>query len=171
MQVAPCLGLSEPGPEAVALFQRLDQAFLDRHSRILADSYRHWTGKPLLDSEPTAEALFHAPFALLSHGTETDPLFNYANARALMLFGMRWEDIIGLPSRYSAEPMLREAREALLARVAAHGYVDDYSGVRIAKDGRRFTIRNATVWNLLDAYGRPYGQAAMIREHLSINPC
>lgn len=156
----------DPASEWGKLFERLDSHFLERHSRILVESYRRWTGKSLLEGEPTAEALFHAPFALLSHGTEADPLFNYANAHALALFGMTWEDLVGLPSRYSAEPMLREAREALLARVAAQGYVDDYSGVRIARDGRRFMIRNATVWNLLDARGAHYGQAAMIAEHL-----
>jgi len=32
--------------------------------------------------------------------------------------------------------------------VARQGYIDDYSGVRIAKSGRRFLIERATVWNL-----------------------
>ena len=150
-----------------SLFESLDQAFLARHSRILVESYRHWTGKPLVSSE-SASSLFDAPFAVLSHGTEADPLFNYANLRALALFGMDWPDIIGLPSRFSAEPMLREARAELLERVARHGFVDDYCGVRIAKDGSRFMIRDATVWNLLDEAGQSYGQAAMIREHIPL---
>ena len=48
----------------------------------------------------------------------------------------------------------------MLARVTQHGYVDDYAGVRIAKDGTRFMIRNATVWNLMDQGGGYCGQAA-----------
>lgn len=158
--------------DTIEVFDTLDQAFLARHSAILARSYRHWTGKPLLDDADSdaglAQRLFEAPFSLLSHGTEADPLFNYGNQQALLLFGMTWQDLIGLPSRYSAETMLREERERLLERVARHGYVDDYSGVRIAKDGRRFMIRNAIVWKLLDETGQCYGQAALIKQHIPL---
>jgi hypothetical protein len=69
-----------------------------------------------------------------------------------------------MPSRLSAGPVERSERGRLLERVARDGYIDDYSGIRIAKGGRRFLIRNATVWNLLDANGLYYGQAAMIPE-------
>lgn len=156
--------------DTIAVFDTLDQVFLARHSAILARSYRHWTGKSLLDdaADGLAKRLFEAPFSVLSHGTEADPLFNYGNRQALQLFGMTWQDLIGLPSRYSAEAMLREERERLLERVASHGYVDDYCGVRIARDGSRFMIRDATVWNLLDETGQPYGQAALIREHIPL---
>lgn len=155
--------------DTIEVFDTQDQGFLVRHSAILARSYRHWTGQPLLDeAEGLAQRLFEAPFSVLSHGTEADPLFNYGNRQALQLFGMTWQDLIGLPSRYSAEAMLREERERLLERVARHGYVDDYCGVRIARDGSRFMIRNATVWNLLDESGQPYGQAALIRQYIPL---
>ena len=52
----------------------------------------------------------------------------------------------------------------LLAAVTACGFIDDYSGVRISKTGRRFKIARATVWNLLTEDGRPGGQAAMFNE-------
>ena len=65
-----------------------------------------------------------------------------------------------MPSRLSAEPVHQSARERLLATVAQQGYMDDYSGIRIAKSGRRFAIEQATVWNLLDNDGAYYGQAA-----------
>jgi hypothetical protein len=157
-----------PTQDSLSPFDSLDRAFIERHSRILAESYRHWTGRPLIEGESLAIVLFEAPFALLSHGTEADPLFNYANRQAMALFRMDWQQIIGLPSRLSAEPMLREAREALLARVAQHGYVDDYSGVRIASDGSRFMIHEATVWNLLDEQGQTYGQAALIKRYIPL---
>ena len=48
----------------------------------------------------------------------------------------------------------------LMQRVKTAGYVDDYSGVRIASSGRRFTIAGATVWNVADHRGAPLGQAA-----------
>jgi hypothetical protein len=67
---------------------------------------------------------------------------------------------LGLPSRFSAEAPLREERQALLDRVSRHGFIDDYAGVRIAADGRRFRIEAATVWNLVDPDGSVHGQAA-----------
>jgi predicted DNA-binding protein (UPF0251 family) len=49
----------------------------------------------------------------------------------------------------------------LLAAVTQRGFIDDYSGVRISKSGRRFRIARATIWNLVTAEGKPCGQAAM----------
>jgi predicted DNA-binding protein (UPF0251 family) len=49
----------------------------------------------------------------------------------------------------------------LLEAVTERGFIDDYSGVRISKTGRRFRIAQATVWNLLNQEGKPCGQAAM----------
>jgi hypothetical protein len=104
--------------------------------------------------------LYHAPFVVLSHDTGDDPLFAYANLAAQERFELPWAEIVGMPSRFSAEPLARDERQRLLERVARDGYIDDYSGVRIAKSGRRFMIRRATVWNLIDAHGNKTGQAA-----------
>jgi hypothetical protein len=134
-------------------------------ARLLA-TYDQFIGRPLLARTPAetdaecALRLYHAPFAVLSHGIEPDPLFNYANLAAQRLFEHTWDEFVGMPSRLSAEAPERGERERLLARVSAHGYIDDYSGVRIAKSGRRFRILRAVVWNLSDARGRPIGQAA-----------
>lgn len=65
-----------------------------------------------------------------------------------------------MPSRHSAEPVAQAERESLLARVATHGYIENYAGVRIARSGRRFRVSSATVRNLLDSDGRCCGQAA-----------
>lgn len=139
-----------------------DDVFLQQHSLLLCQSYRHWTGQDLLLAEPgqLVSPLMQAPFAVVSHDTQDDPIFNYANLRAQQLFVMDWHQITVLPSRLSAEAMLREERAMLLERVQTNGYIDDYCGVRIASDGSRFTIRNATVWNLIDSQGRYCGQAA-----------
>lgn len=138
--------------------------WLAGHAALLIRCYRHWTGRDLIDPglspSDAARALYEAPFVVLSHNTESDPRFTYANLGAQRLFEMAWAEIIGLPSRYSAEPLARDERERLLKRVAEHGFVDDYSGVRSAKSGRRFRIERATVWNLVDTDGDPAGQAA-----------
>lgn len=147
--------IPEPGP---------DNAWLAAHAARLLDSYRHWLGKDLIDagSDPAeaAERLYRAPFVVLSHDTAADPCFTYANLAAQALFEMPWAEIVGLPSRYSAEALVREERERLLRRVAEFGFIDDYRGVRVAKSGRRFQIERATVWNLVDAHGARVGQAA-----------
>ncbi len=141
--------------------------YLRDHVERLLDSYRRLLAKPLLevvDAETLGRQVYDADFALLSHGTESDPLFNYANKMALELFEFSWQEFIGMPSRFSAEPVNREARERLLIQVAEHGYIDDYAGVRIAKSGRRFMIQQAVVWNVHDRHGHYCGQAAWFRD-------
>ena len=140
--------------------------FLAHHSHLLITSYQHWTRKPLIeDVSDEVKALMHAPFAIASHQTGDDPMFNYANHQALALFKMLPEDMLGLPSRYSAEPMLREARAEFLYQVSTHGFIENYSGVRIAKDGSRFLIEQATVWNVVDVAlpKQVLGQAVIIK--------
>lgn len=142
-----------------------DNGYLSPHTELLRRSFRQWTGGELLDAEFTpleaARALYHAPFVVLSHDPAPDPRFTYANLAAQARFEMPWHEIVGLPSRLSAEPLAREARARLLEAVARQGYIDHYSGVRIARSGRRFMIEDATVWNLTDVDGRLLGQAAM----------
>jgi hypothetical protein len=136
-----------------------------RHSACLAQSYRHFTGRELSpgagDERALARQLYTAPFVLVSHGTEADPVLNYGNAAAQSLWEMTWEQLTRTPSRFTAEAPNREERARLLTAVTAKGFIDDYSGVRISKTGRRFLIRQATVWNLITDLGASCGQAAM----------
>ena len=142
--------------------------FLRPHVELLLASHLRLTGRRLWPSEALGAALarevFEAPFVLLSHGVEADPIFNYANRAALALFQYTWDEFIRIPSRESAEPANQAARAALMQKVTTQGYVDDYSGVRIAKSGARFRIERATVWNVVDAGGVYRGQAATFSE-------
>ncbi|MEJ0090503.1 MAG: MEKHLA domain-containing protein [Limisphaerales bacterium] len=135
------------------------------HTQLMARSLRHWTGRDLLpglfNPAGLARYIFESPFVLVSHGTEADPVLNYGNAAALALWEMSWEELTRTPSRLTAEAPNREERARLLAAVTERGFIDDYSGVRISKTGRRFKISRATVWNLLTEEGEPCGQAAM----------
>lgn len=134
-------------------------------TQIIARSLKHFTGCDLLPGNfsPTelAEKVFHAPFVLVSHGTETDPILNYGNRSALALWEMSWIELTRTPSRLTAEAPNREERARLLEAVKTRGFIDDYSGIRISKNGRRFKISSATVWNLLSVNGQPCGQAAL----------
>ncbi len=133
-------------------------------AQLIVRSLKHWTGRDLLPDAlrppELAEQLYHAPFVVVSHGTEADPILNFGNAAALTLWEMSWDELTRTPSRLTAEAPNREERARLLEAVTRQGFIDDYSGIRISKSGRRFRIAQATVWNLLDQPGRHAGQAA-----------
>ena len=130
----------------------------------ILDSYRKWLGRDPIERRGTADEqarrLFEAPFAVLAHGTEADPILMYANRMTLKLWELPLEELLRTPSRMTAEPMHRDERKRLLERVSRNGYIDDYSGIRISGTGRRFWIRKAIVWNLFDSSDEPVGQAA-----------
>ena len=132
------------------------------YSNLLSESYTRLTGRELIQSEHLALALYYAPFVLVSHGTEADPIFRYANLKAQELWGLGWEDFVQMPSRLTAEPVVLPERQNLLDQVSLKGYIDNYQGVRITKAGQRFMIYNATVWNVIDQDNLRHGQAALI---------
>jgi len=138
--------------------------FQTASAQLILDSYRRLTGRQLVsrDGSPVdqARAMYFAPFVVLAHDSAADPVFFYANMAAQHLFEMSWHELVQLPSRYSAEPLAREERARLLQRVGQHGFIDDYSGVRVARSGKRFEVRQATVWSLLALDGQLIGQAA-----------
>ena len=133
-------------------------------SRRLLDSYRRWIGEDLLirtgSSADQARTLFEAPFVVVSHGTEPDPILNYGNQAALDLWEMTWEQLLCTPSRRTAEPVDQEERARMLRLAEQRGYFDRYQGVRISSTGRRFRVDDATVWNVVDGQGTRVGQAA-----------
>ena len=132
--------------------------------RWLLDSHALWLKRELIDRsgdiEAQRERLFLAPFVVVSHADSGDPILNYGNRQALDLWEMTWAEFTSTPSRLTAEPVNREERARVLERVAAHGFVTDYRGVRISRTGRRFLVEHATVWNVVDGQGTKRGQAA-----------
>jgi PAS domain-containing protein len=120
---------------------------------LLSGAYSRLVGEPLVadagDARSGARWLYEAaPFCVLAHNAEAEPVFIYANRSAQDCFGYDWDEIIKLPSRLSAEAPERAERQRLL----------------IAKSGQRFWIENATVWQLIDEAGRLHGQAAMFQK-------
>jgi len=133
-------------------------------SQHLLDSYRHWTGKELIerggDASRQARTLFEAPFVVVSHGAEGDPILNYGNQAALSLWELSWDRFIKTPSRLTAEPDNRAERKRMLEHAKVNGYFDGYRGVRISSTGQRFLVERALIWNVIDSAGIPIGQAA-----------
>jgi hypothetical protein len=139
-----------------------DNAFQIAHAEMLLNSYRRLLRGELLNPSVAeiGRALYQSPTVVLAHDTNVDPVFFYGNLAAQRLFEMTWEELVRLPSRFSAEQVAREERQRLLDLVTRQGFIDNYSGVRIAKSGKRFLIEHATVWNLLGSGGQVLGQAA-----------
>lgn len=142
------------------------QEFVIQQSELILSSYRHWTGKNLLEVTGTpkeiARALFEASFPVFSLGIEEDPVYNYANLKAMELWERDWEQLNQIPARYSAgsKEEQQEEREGLLDRGKKQGYVSGYQGVRFSSTGKRIFISNLELWNLIDKKGDRQGQAA-----------
>jgi hypothetical protein len=128
---------------------------------LIAESFERLLARPLIPpADDMVTALWEAPFAVVAHGIEADPVFFFGNRYALAAFESDVAGFTQLPSRLSAEAPLREERQALLDRVTRDGFIDDYAGVRISALGKRFRIAGAIVWNLVDGKGERCGQAA-----------
>jgi hypothetical protein len=133
-------------------------------NQLLLNSFRRWLGRELIERRGSpaeqAQALYCAPFVVVSHGMEADPVLNYGNKAALGLWELDWAQFTNTPSRLTAEPVNQAERAAMLTRARERGFIDDYRGVRISGTGRRFLVERAIIWNVVDDDGAPLGQAA-----------
>ena len=136
-----------------------------REAEIILRSYRHWLGEDLIPLRKRespldrARDLFLSPFVVAASNDKADPLLIYGNQKAMDLWELPWNEFTRMPARKTAEPVEQADRARFLAEVRKEGFVKDYAGIRISSAGRRFRIRQATVWNLLDDGGRYCGQA------------
>ena len=127
-------------------------------------SFERAFGRPLLaggtthDGLQASQLLFRADTVVLAHDGGPDPALIYANAAALQLWERNWADMIGMPSRLTAEPQERAARALMLADALQQHATEGYSGVRISSSGRRFQIHNARLWTLWGPGHQPCGQ-------------
>lgn len=143
----------------------LSDASLRIATTILA-SHQNLFGRPLLggcDTWPARQAaqeLFGATPVVLAHDGGADPRLIYANAAALQLWDRPWASLVGMPSRLTAEPIERQARQVSLELARRHGAIANYAGTRINRQGRRFHIDGARLWTVQEGFGHPLGQAA-----------
>jgi hypothetical protein len=153
-----CLSMS-----SVLQFPWQQESVID-HSQRLLHSFQYWTGRSLLDTSGSpaeiAQQLFEASFVLVSHGMESDPIFNYGNRRALELWELSWEELTRMPSRKTAEPTVQSERDRLLEETTTKGF-SHFSGVRISSTGKRFKIEDGIIWTVLDERNQRCGQAAV----------
>jgi len=100
-------------------------------------------------------------FALISHTTEMDPIFNYGNEAVLNAFARSYDELCVIPSRLSAVAGTDDhhLRTKLMHKVTNDGYVEGASGIRIRGDRQFLRFVDAVVWNCHDENGEYYGQA------------
>ena len=119
-------------------------AILDSHATRVGFELIARTGDPTRD----AVALFALDAVILSHDGGSDPHFVYANQAAADLWRMPVSELVGMPSRLSAPPEHQESRASMLRDAAGTGVLTGYAGERIAADGTRFMIEDATLWTV-----------------------
>jgi hypothetical protein len=139
---------------------RFVEALLASHAALLGESL---VPAHIAAGDACAWLYEAAPFAVLAHDTLADPHFVYANLHAQRCFERPWDELVGMPSRLSAEAPDRAERAAALAQVAERGFTRAYHGVRVARSGRRFRIEDCALWNVRDPNGVRIGQAATFR--------
>ncbi|MEJ2035854.1 MAG: MEKHLA domain-containing protein [Maritimibacter sp.] len=141
-----------------------ENAFQAAHAGLIMESFARLLGRPLL-ADADAKALYHADLIVLSHDGADDPVLTYGNLAAQRLWEMSWEALTALPSRLTAEPTEQALRDAMFAQMREKGFIEDYAGIRISATGKRFEIRNAVIWPLLDEDGGKHGEAACFADY------
>lgn len=135
-----------------------------RQTQIILDSYERWLGAPLISRDGSvveqSNSLFSAPFVVVSHGTQDDPILNYANKIAVELWETDLATLLQTPSRETAEPVHQSERARMMERTTQEGYIANYQSIRVSMTGRRFRMDDAVVWNLIDEDDKLTGQAA-----------
>lgn len=151
--------------------KRWDNEFVIEHSQRLLESFAHWTSRSLMPSSSSSSAreqaqqLYNAPFVVVSHGTEDDPIFNYGNAQALALWSLDWDAFTSMASRQPTKGEEQPERAEMLAVAKANGYFEGYVGDRSTGNGRRFRMEDGLIWTVLDEAGNYCGQAATFSQY------
>jgi len=150
----------------------------DEWVTLSSESLRKFTGRSLYDemgcpSDRTTTAPGHVHdserYAVLSHGTQDDPIYCYFNRAALLAFEFPEPEVYRLPSRYSApDGTVRTERDSIIRSVAetrGDGDGDEVvvleGAVRRKDSGELFQIERVLLWNVYDRDGNRVGQTAI----------
>jgi hypothetical protein len=157
--------------EQIEIWQKIE---IINWTQIILNSYQKLLGKDLINREITvekqAEILFFSPFAVFSHGNQPDPIYNYGNKIGLELWERNWNELVTMPSRLSASPVNRLQRQQSLDQASQQGYIDNYQGIRVSKTGKKYQVKNLTLWNLTDQNNQYCGQAATFSQWDLLSP-
>jgi hypothetical protein len=110
------------------------------------------------------EVCWNRRYVLISHGTESNPIYNFGNKAALEAFVRTWDSLLELPSAQSVVLRSQDEvlRNKLMQQVTEQGFVEGASGIRVRGDRKFIQLVNAVVWNCHDDNTGDYiGQAAL----------
>lgn len=134
----------------------------------LMDSFQHYLSKDLIEpcgnKEQQAKSIYFSSRIVIAHDNKEEPRFIFANRAATDLWEVEHHSFIGMPSKQSAEQEHRKDRARMLNQAKEKGYILNYSGIRVSKQGKRFFIENAIIWNVLDNKKNIIGQAATFED-------
>jgi hypothetical protein len=139
--------------------------FYEPFIRKVIASCRRVAGLDLIQQENLqrdclGKSVFYGKFALLTHRGGADAILNYGNDYVLKLWDTTWAEFITMPSKLTAPEEGRETREEFMETVRHNGFATGYDGIRISRTGRRFVIKDVTVWQLVDGDGLNFGVGA-----------
>jgi hypothetical protein len=104
----------------------------------------------------------HTRYAVLSHGTQDDPIFCYSNVAARDAFQYTEDEFYQLPSRYSAPGGGdRQSRQKIMEDANNSNLWIIPHGIRQRKDGSLFEFRDVILWNVYNPQGVRVGQSAV----------
>jgi hypothetical protein len=138
---------------------------MDEWIRWSNDSLQKLTGKSLLDRMDGVTSIQEvhscSRYAVLSHGTQQDPIFKYFNDAAFLVFQFSEDEVYKLPSRYSAPGEVRDQRASLVKKVVSEQVKTIPEAIRQMKSGRKIRLKDVLLWNVFDSGGTRVGQTAM----------
>lgn len=139
---------------------------IDEWVRVSSDSLKRFTGVSLLELMDGVSTIHNVHdnerYAVLSHGNQTDPIYNYFNKGALLTFQWPESEIYALPSRYSAPDGFVRADRAKMMQTVVEQHVRIIPiAIRQTKAGECFQLTNVTLWNVYDDNGVRVGQTAI----------
>lgn len=146
-----------------------DNNYHREHVLLLLENLKRWAGFDLIAQygfslDTLGTQVFNAEFYLLSHNNAADPILTYGNQQVLVQWEVSWLELTTMHSRETAKPSDRAARAAMMEQVKRDNYIKGYSGIRISKTGKEFTISDGIVWNVFTENGDFSGQAAWFKE-------
>ena len=101
-------------------------------------------------------------FAVLSHGNQSDPIYNYVNAAGFRVFRWPEEVYYQLPSRKSApEGAARNERAKVVDTTVVKDITYIGEAVRVRYPNATVTLRDAILWNVYDDDGYRVGQTVL----------
>ena len=116
----------------------------------------------LMNVELIEQVHTHKRYAVLSHGTQDDPIFCYSNVATREAFQYTEDEFYQLPSRYSAPGGgERQDRQKVMDDADNSNLWTNFSGIRQRSDKSLFEFSNVILWNVYNPEGVRVGQSAV----------